>query len=441
MSKMLNTTTFQECYDNFILQLKIIFTDNETHKILDDIKSMSDEDKIIKGNMFVDSITPELFDDFIKSKIKIFSHKNVNTKKISESLLDSNLCIKNLLNNQPETVKKVIWLKLHILYMSIELLKPEAEQNSVRLKALNKLVNKAESSDLINYEQNNPNNSNNSNNSNNPNNPKNKLKDMLGVDVNDQTTSMIDDIVSSFEKVLSGNANSNPLSGIMEISQKISVKYADKINNGEIELDKLMKSISQKVPGMESMLNGMMGDTSKSGDTNSDGLSSMMSSMMSGMVGGDATKPKEKIIMNDNFSTADVEVGLTKVDDKKSINIGSVLKIADQFGVIPGGKQSNKVSESNTSSGFPDLSGLGGLSGLGSLPGLGDLGDMGNIPHLGKMMEMMNKLGKTETQEDADALKREMDTFLESELGLDVNKLNMELENVINNMSNTSTYQ
>ena len=432
MSKMLNTTTFQECYDNFILQLKIIFTDNETHKILDDIKSMSDEDKIIKGNMFVDSITPELFDDFIKSKIKIFSHKNVNTKKISESLLDSNLCIKNLLNNQPETVKKVIWLKLHILYMSIELLKPEAEQNSVRLKALNKLVNKAESSDLINYEQNNSNNPNNPNNSNNSNNPKNKLKDMLGVDVNDQTTSMIDDIVSSFEKVLSGNANSNPLSGIMEISQKISVKYADKINNGEIELDKLMKSISQKVPGMESMLNGMMGDQSKSGDMKSDGLSSMMSSMMGGMVGGDATKtkPKEKIIMNDNFSTADVEVGLTKVDDKKSINIGSVLKIADQFGVIPGGKQSSKVSESNTSSGFPDL------SGLGSLPGLGDLGDMSNIPHLSKMMEMMNKLGKTETQEDADALKREMDTFLESELGLDVNKLNKELENVSINMTN-----
>jgi hypothetical protein len=56
---------------------------------------------------------------------------------------------------------------------------------------------------------------------------------------------MIDDIVESFEKVLTGQSSGNPLSGIMEISQKISVKYADKINKGDIELDKLMDEIFQ----------------------------------------------------------------------------------------------------------------------------------------------------------------------------------------------------
>jgi hypothetical protein len=407
---MLHSTTFHECYDNFILQLKIIFPDIETNKHLDELQNMCNEDKLIKCNMFVDSITPELFDDFIKSKIKLFSHKNENTKKISESLLNSNLSLKYLLNNQPETVKKVIWLKLHILYMTVELLKPEAEQNGDRLNTLSKIVNKDESSNLISYEQNNSNNSNNSN---------NKLKDMLGVDVNDQTSGMIDDIVSSFEKVLSVDSNSNPLSGIMEISQKISVKYADKINSGEIELEKLMKSISQKVPGMESMLNGVMGDTS------GDGIGSMMSDMMGDMMGGGSKKSKEKIIIDEDFSTADVEIGLNSKDNKKSINIGNVLKMADQFGVIPGGKQSGSGSGAETN----------------NLSGLGDLGDFGDIPHLGKMMQMMEKLGKTETQEDTDALKLEMDTFLQSELGLDVNKLNMELENVTNNMSNTSTYQ
>jgi len=410
MSKMLETTTFIEYYDNFILQLKIIFTDNETNKILDDIKNLSNEEKLIKGNLFVDSITDDIFDDFIKSKIKIFSHKNDNTKKISESLLDSNLCLKNLLNNQPDAVKKVIWLKLHILYMTIELLKPVEEQNSLQLDALNKIIN------IKSYEETNTpdaNNTTETNNANNTTETNNKLKDMLGVDVNDQTTGMIDDIVLSFEKLLSGDAKSNPLSGIMEISQKISVKYADKINNGEIELEKLMKSISKKVPGMETMLNGMSGNTSDG----SGGLGDL-GGMMGSMMGGKDKKPKEKIIIDDDFSTADVQVGLNKVDNKKSINIGNVLKMADQFGVIPGGKQSGTGTGTETD------------SQSNALPNLGDLGDLGDIPHLGKMMEMIGKLGKTETQEDVNALKLEMDTFLESELGFDVNKLTKELENM-----------
>ena len=403
---MLETTTFIEYYDNFILQLKIIFTDNETNKILDDIKNLSNEEKLIKGNLFVESITDDFFDDFIKSKIKICSHKNENTKKISESLLDSNLCLKNLLNNQPDAVKKVIWLKLHILYMTIELLKPVEEQNSLQLDALNKIIN------IKSYEETNTPDTNNTSNANN------KLKDMLGVDVNDETTGMIDDIVLSFEKLLSGDTKSNPLSGIMEISQKISVKYADKINNGDIELEKLMKSISKKVPGMESMLNGMSGNTSDGSGGLGDlgGLGGMMGSMM----GGKDKKPKEKIIIDDDFSTADVQVGLNKVDDKKSINIGNVLKMADQFGVIPGGKHSGSETGTETDS---------------QSNGLPNLGDLGDIPHLGKMMEMIGKLGKTETQEDVNALKLEMDTFLESELGFDVNKLSKELENVSNNMT------
>ena len=409
---MLETTTFIEYYDNFILQLKIIFTDNETNKILDDIKNLSNEEKLIKGNLFVESITDDFFDDFIKSKIKIFSHKNENTKKISESLLDSNLCLKNLLNNQPDAVKNVIWLKLHILYMTIELLKPVEEQNSLQLDALNKIIN------IKSYEETNTPDTNNTPDANNTSNANNKLKDMLGVDVNDETTGMIDDIVLSFEKLLSGDTKSNPLSGIMEISQKISVKYADKINNGDIELEKLMKSISKKVPGMESMLNGMSGNTSDGSGGLGDlgGLGGMMGSMM----GGKDKKPKEKIIIDDDFSTADVQVGLNKVDDKKSINIGNVLKMADQFGVIPGGKQSGSETGTETDS---------------QSNGLPNLGDLGDIPHLGKMMEMIGKLGKTETQEDVNALKLEMDTFLESELGFDVNKLSKELENVSNNMT------
>ena len=294
--------------------------------------------------------------------------------------------------------------------MVTELLKPVEEQNEPRLKVITKMVYKAKPTDLVDTNlvdceqtesklpQSNTD-------------AKNKLKDMLGVEVNDETTGMIDDIVASFESVLTGN-NNNPMAGIMEISQKISVKYADKINNGEIELDKLMKSITQKVPGMESMLGGMMGG--------------MMGEKSEGK-----KKSKDKIMIDETFSTANIKVGMNKEEDKKSFNIGNVLKMADQFGVIPGGKQSD-------SSGMPDLSAFAGMAGMAGIPG------MSEIPNLEKVMEMMQKLEKTETKEEAEALKLEMDSFLQKELGVDVEKLNQQLENVTNatnatNATNTQT--
>ena len=69
---------------------------------------------------------------------------------------------------------------------------------------------------------------------------------------------LIDDIVKSFEDMLSCGDNSNPFAGIMGLSQDISKKYANKINNGEIELDKIIKSITSKVPGMDVMMDSMM---------------------------------------------------------------------------------------------------------------------------------------------------------------------------------------
>ena len=65
---------------------------------------------------------------------------------------------------------------------------------------------------------------------------------------------------------------------------------ANLIKQGVV-LDKLMQSISKKVPGMEQMMGGMMGD------------------MMGGMMGGKKdTKPKEKVVIDENFSTANVEL-------------------------------------------------------------------------------------------------------------------------------------
>jgi hypothetical protein len=364
-------------FNNFIDQLQFIFPDDETKTVLAVLKGMSDETKINNSQTFCNSITGENFDLFLKSKIKVFSHKSPNTLLISESLFGSNFSLKNILNNQPEEVKKIIWLNLHTLNMLAELMKPDDKQNKNNIVALNNLINGKQEIETLKL----PHTSNNE--------ARKRIQQMLGVDINNDTTDMIDDIVASFERVLSGSGG-NPLSGIMEISQTISTKYANKINSGDIELGKLMDSITTKVPGMDQM----------------------MKSMKTSGFSGTSTVPKEKVIIDENFSTADVIITETHNDNNGSgMKIGNMLKMADQFGVLPGGK---------TSEGMPSLSGLPGLD---------------NIPGIGKMMEMMQKLEKAESQDDAAALKLEMDSYLEKELGVDVNALNSQLDMLTKNMS------
>jgi hypothetical protein len=372
MSETLQSNFYESQYlqmfSHFMEQLNVIFPNEETAKFLTEVESLSDQDKIANGQKFCLSIDNKNFELFCNSKIKVFSHKSKNTQAISESLFGTNLCLKNILNNQPEEVKKVIWNNLHTLCFLSELLKPEDSHDNERIMKLTKLINVDSSDEEQEDEEQEHVNFNND--------TKNKLQEMLGVNVNNETTTMIDDIVGSFEQVLSNQSGGNPLGGIMDISQKISVKYADKINNGEIELDKLMQAITSKVPGMDQMMGSMMG--------------------------GSKAKPKEKVLIDENFSTASVEVGVNKEPESKGMNISGILKMADQIGVIPGGKQSSNET------GIEDV--------------------MNSIPGIGKVMEMMQKLENTNTQEDAEALKLEMDAFLQSELGVDVEKLNEQLD-------------
>ena len=334
------------------------------------MKNLPDEVKLSHGQLFASSITGDNFDLFVKSKIKVFSHKDQVTRAISESLFGPQFCLKNLLNNQPDAIKLFIWTQLRILWVAGEMTKPEDQQNHVYLDTLRQI--NVELFDVPKVD------SNRSGGNECPSvktQSRQTLQEMLGVEVNNETTEMIDDIVGSFEKILTNSGSGgNPLAGIMDVSQKISTKYADKINKGEIELNKLMQSINKKVPGMEQMMSGM-----------------------SGMFGGASEKPKEKIIMDENFSTADVKLGVNKEESKTTFDIGNILKMADQFGVLPGGKTT------------PDPSSM-------------------QIPGLGKMMELMGKLDSTKTQEEVETLKQEMDSYLQSELGVDVNKLNAQLE-------------
>lgn len=389
---------YLECFNNFINQLKIIFVEDDIHKTLDEFNEYTNEKKIYNGLYFSSLLDDEHFDLLVNSKIKLFSHKNPKTQEISESLFGKDFCLKNILNNQPDDVKKIIWFNLHSLYLTIEKTKSEEIQNKVRLNLINKLINNTDEKPKINFSSKDT---------------KNKLQEILDVDINNETTDMIDDIIKSFEGIINNPKGGNPLSGIMDISQKISVKYSDKINNGEIELDKLMESITKKVPGMEKMMSGM---TNGNGD-----MKDMMGSMMGGMMGGNKKEHKEKVLIDENFSTSNVPVGVIEEKPSNNIKLGSILKVADQFGVIPGGKKENKDNKEPSKIQNDDEN-----SGLPSFEG---------IPNLGKVMEMMQKLNNTTSPDDAENLKKEMNTFLQNDLGIDINSFNEQLEEVTKNFS------
>ena len=323
---MNNSVEYLSYYNNFLNLLEFIFPYEETKEALTNVKSFSDEDKVNKGLEFVNSFNDDNFLLFLKKKIKVFSHKNDETRKISESLFGSDFCLKNLLNNQSEDIKDNIWLNVHTLYTYGEKLKEEPnDERLLLLKNHNlKLPPIKEETDF-----------------------KHKLHEILDVDVNENTNQMINEIVDSFEASLKME-NSNPMEKIMELSQNISSKYSDKINNGEIEIDKLMKSICKKFPGMESVMSGL---SSKD------------------------EKKKERVIMDENFSTALVDVPEIE-EDKSNFKIGDALKMANNMGVL-GGKS--------------------GAPGMPSLPGFGDIMSMMKDPSMNKngipdMNQMMEKL-------------------------------------------------
>jgi DNA-binding ferritin-like protein (Dps family) len=380
--------TYLNNFNEFVNQLKIIFINNDIQQILNDLLQLSDNEKINNGKTFIELINNTFFDDFVKAKLKIFSHKSDDTLQLSESLFGPKLCIKYILNNQSEEIKKLIWTNLYNLYISCESLKPIEERDTVKIKSIMSLVN------------------------NKTNDVRKKIQDVLGTDINNHTTDMVNDIVSSFENIMSTNPGSNPLADIMGLSQKISVKYANKLNNGDIEIDKLLKCMTNKIPGMENMMSGEGGDImnnimSSMGDNNG-----MLGGLMGNMMGGNNEASKEKIIIDDNFSTSSVNVGPTD-ENKKNINFGNILKMADQFGVLPGGKQTNTVEKSHSTNEntLPDLSSF-------------NLDELCNNPQLSKIMGMMNKLNSVNTPEEIEKLKNEVDTFLQNDMGVDINKIN-----------------
>lgn len=388
-------------YNLLIEQIAFLFTEEDYKEYIIILNGESKDKKWLRGVKFQQQLTDELFDIFVDSKIKLFSHKDDNTKNISESLFGSELSLKKIFNNRDDNTKFVLWSYLHLIVLMVEL--TQKTQNKERVKYLSKLINDNEH--LLEKTKTKMSLQNNIKEQNHMKDPKKIIKDMFNVDVNDQTNDMLNDIVKSFESSLKGD-NTNPLNGILDISQKISSKYQDKINSGEIELNKLMEGIQQNLPGMSELMKG--GDMSSMGD---------IGSMMGGMMGGNKqSKPKETVIIDENFTTANVELGEQK-ENKGGFNIGKMLKIANSFGVL--GSDANKgdtnKNDDNTDNGL----------------------NPNNI-NIKELLGMVSMLGKPNNEEDIKNMKTKMDEFL-SKQGIDISKLNEQIDTMMKQNKGCST--
>ena len=426
-------TSYVEYFNNFLVQLKVTFSNSNITDIIDEFNSYSNEQKIELGINFNNSlnVSGSKFDLFVNCKIKVFSSKKEKTSNISNSLFKSVLTLKNLLNNQADDIKNIIWSYLHTLYYIIELSKPENKQNKININKVSSILNDDTEDDTEDENENE-----NSDEDIKPEYQTNtssskqvfaKMEDMLGLEVNDETSKMMNDIVTSFESIMNGDKNVNPINHIIQLSQSISDKYTNKIKSGEIEADKIMKSMCNKIPGMSMLFDNIMKGTDDGNDEPNE-IANMMSGLLGGvehMFKGGNVINKEKIIIDDNFSTAAVNVVPIK-ETKSKFKIGSALKMADAFGIIPGGKKKDDAenplsglmsglmgNNANTGDNVPDMSGL-----MKMFNGGGGSEGMPDMSGLMKMFEGMSG------DENVDDIQKGMNSFFETQFGVDMSKLN-----------------
>jgi hypothetical protein len=181
-------------------------------------------------------------------------------------------------------------------------------------------------------------------------NTRQNITKLLNMDnANNTTNNLINDIFNGFESSMEQNTNS--FDNILKLGQTITEKYKDKLENGEIDLSSMINNISN-LPGLE-------------------GVQSMMEGIKNTFE--EKTKePQEKIIIDENFSTANVVVEEQK---EESSNITNLLKSI-------------------------------------------------NNPKLKKVMNVFNKLSTSEPSE--------IKNILETEMGISMDKVSSELDKMIN---------
>jgi len=310
-------------FSEFVSHLNQVFVNIH---ILEVVTNETNEQKFSRVKKLNDTIdTTTNFNYLLKNKIKLFSHKEKDTLKISESLFGSDLSLKKIFNNQEETVKLILWKDLQKIVLSYNeyLLLSNADDKLINDK-INKLKTNLESVNTVETLTD----------------PKESINKILNTsNLNETTNDMINDIFTNFESILNNkDENANPFGNILEISKTITEKYKDKIENGEIKLDDLLKNMTN-LPGMENMGN--------------------IVEMLTQQFSGAKEQPKETVIIDENFSTATIEQGSIN-EEKSGLNVASLLKTMDSLGLSGGGGNQNG----------PDLSKI-----MGIFNKLGDIKD------------------------------------------------------------------
>lgn len=341
---------FSTNYSTFILHIKNVLPD-ET--FIESIVNETFDEQLNRVKRFNDSLnTTTLFNYFLKNKIKLFSHKEKETLAISESIFGSEISLKKIFNNQDDSVKLLFWTDLKNLLLAYNkyiLLNDSTNKNI--LERIQKLSDEVDVDEEVNSF-----------------NPKEGLNKILKTEnLNATTNNMINDIFSTFEKSIN-QPGSNPFANIMEISQNISEKYKSNIENGEVNLDDLLSNMTG-LPGMEN-IGEIIGSLTKQMQQTEE-------------------KPTEKVIIDENFSTAIVPKGEEK-DESQNIDICGLLKTMDSLGLsnpFMGGKEPNDAN---------------------------------------KLMDVFGKLTKTSDPS-------QLNEIMEKDLGIDVTKFTEEMTKALNN--------
>ena len=204
--------------------------------------------------------------------------------------------------------------------------------------------------------------------------PKKTKNAILNMEVDENVNLMIDDIVSEFKTSL--NNKTNPLESIFGITTKITEKYQDKLTSGEIQLDGLVQDLQNKMPGVKNIIEKIIPT-----DTDKD----------------DTEDKKDKIIIDENFSTETVTTGIDKKEEN-SINISKYLPMI------------NGLTGKSDGSALPDISSL-----TEELLG-GDLGDMLN------MVQNVDDI-KNKKPEEIKAIKEKMDKMMKEKFNIDIDNI------------------
>ena len=109
----MNIEIFSNEYSSFLNNIIHLFPDNE---FLLSLNEESHETQYYRIKNLVDSLNTQVqFNNFVKSKIKTFSHKDNDTQSISLSIFGKKLSLKKIFNNQSEITKTLLWNHLHRL--------------------------------------------------------------------------------------------------------------------------------------------------------------------------------------------------------------------------------------------------------------------------------------------------------------------------------------